>query len=256
MASLNVADVAVEDVVVTFGGVRAVSGCSFRAEAGCATALIGANGAGKSTMLDVVAGFRRPDRGCVHIAGEDATSLSPQERFRRGVVRTFQRGGEFPRLTVLENVVLGAGPLRGERLSQVFFSPRRSAGEERETILRACALLEEFDLFDLRNAYACELSGGQVKILDFCRALIAEPRLLLLDEPFAGVNHKLGSRIEAAIMGRVEHGLTVLLIEHQMATVGRLCPKVIVMGAGRVVSEGSLEDIRSRAEVKDAFLRA
>ena len=256
MAPTSADDVAVQDVTVAFGGVMAVAGCTFRAEGGCATALIGANGAGKSTVLDVVAGYRRPSKGRVRIAGEDVTSWSPQERFRRGVVRTFQRGGEFPRLTVLENLVMGAGPLRGERLSHVFFSPRRSAREERETIARASALLEEFDLFELRNAYACELSGGQVKVLDFCRALMASPRILLLDEPFAGVNYKLGMRIEAAILRRVEHGLTVLLIEHQMATVGRLCPRVIVMGAGRVVSEGTLDDIRSRTEVKDAFLRA
>ncbi len=238
----------------SFGGVKAVDGASFSVQPGRITGLIGPNGAGKSTVLAVVAGTLRPTSGSIHFDGEDLTRVPARLVPRRGVVRTFQLPSEFARLTVLENLVVAAPGQVGESLHGAIFAKGRWRRQEADVVDRARGLLTRFDLADKEDLYAGQLSGGQKRLLELMRCLMVQPKLLLLDEPMAGVNPSLARRIERYLLELRDEGLTMLLIEHELGVIERVCDPVIVMAGGRVIAEGPMDDIRRREEVLHAYL--
>jgi ABC-type branched-subunit amino acid transport system ATPase component len=244
----------VTDLHREFGGVHAVKGASFAVPPGRITGLIGPNGAGKSTALNVIAGALKPTAGKISYRGQDITGLPAHKVARRGIIRTFQISSEFARLTVLENLLVAAPGQRGEALWQAALGKRYWRPQERTMVQRARQLLARFDMSAKENEYAGNLSGGQKRLLELMRGLMADPALLLLDEPMAGVNPSLARRIERYLLDLRGEGLTMLMIEHELAVVERLCDPVIVMAQGRVISQGTMAEIRTDREVLDAYL--
>lgn len=245
----------VEGVVKRFGGIRAVDGASFGIAAGSVTALIGPNGAGKTTLFHVVTGFQRGDRGSVRFAGEEVLRKPAYEIARRGMVRTFQITKALAAMPVIDNMMLAAPDQPGERFRNLVFRPAAVRAREREVRERALELLDVFGLDRLADDYAGTLSGGQRKLLELARALMAQPRLLLLDEPMAGINPTLGRRLLDHIQRlRRERGMTFLFIEHDMEVVMNHSDRVIVMAEGRVIADGSPDEVRSDQRVIDAYL--
>ena len=238
----------------TFGGMAAVDGATFAAARGRITALIGPNGAGKSTVLNLVAGALRPDAGRVVYLGDDIAGEPAHRVARRGIIRTFQLLGEFERLTVMENLLVGARRARGDTLGGALLGKRYWRRSEQAAIGRAIELLERFDLLALQHDYAGELSGGQKRMVEIMRALISEPALLLLDEPLAGVSPALSREVEAHLSALRSNGLTIVMVEHELGTVDRLSDAVVMMAQGRVLAEGSLAELRRNKEVVDAYL--
>ncbi|MGI9007882.1 MAG: ABC transporter ATP-binding protein [Streptosporangiaceae bacterium] len=248
------ATLVVNDLHRHFGGVRAVNGASFTLPPGQITGLIGPNGAGKSTVLNIIAGALRPDTGTVSYRGQDITGLPSYQVARHGIIRTFQLAAEFAALTVLENLLVAAPGQRGERLWQAALGQRYWKAQERANVERARQLMARFDLSAKEDEYAGNLSGGQKRLLELMRGLMAAPTLLLLDEPMAGVNPSLARRIERHLLDLRGEGLTMLMIEHELAVVGRLCDPVVVMAQGRVISRGTMASVRADQEVLDAYL--
>jgi branched-chain amino acid transport system permease protein len=244
----------VADLHRQFGGVHAVSGASFTIPVGRITGLIGPNGAGKSTVLNLVAGALKPTAGKISYQGQDITGLPSYKVARRGIIRTFQISSEFAALTVLENLLVAAPSPRGEALWQAALGKRYWRPHEREMVDRARQLLARFDMSAKEDEYAGNLSGGQKRLLEIMRGLMAAPALLLLDEPMAGVNPSLARRIEQHLLDLRGEGLTMLMIEHELAVVERLCDPVIVMAQGRVISQGTMAEVRTDREVLDAYL--
>jgi ABC-type branched-subunit amino acid transport system ATPase component len=228
---------------------------SFHVQRGSITGLIGPNGAGKSTALGTIAGALRADAGTIEFDGEDITKLTPMKRARRGLIRTFQTSSEFERLTVLENLLVGDQSNPGETLLGALVLGARSwRNHERAVVARARELLESFQMSDKEDEWAGNLSGGQKRLLEIMRGLMANPKLLLLDEPLAGVNPTLARGIERHLQRLGEAGLTMLMVEHELGAVERLCDRVIVMAQGKVISEGTMEALRQDREVLDAYL--
>ncbi len=244
----------IEDVAVFFGGVRAVDGVSFAVPRGSLTGLIGPNGAGKSSVLGMVAGAIRPDRGRILLDGENIAGLRPYQVARRGVIRTFQTASIFPHLTVLENLVLGAPPSSDESIRACFFARRSWKRAEAEHVAAAREILERLRLSAQGDTYASELSGGQKRLVEIGRAIMAKPRLLLLDEPMAGVSRTLAGPIEELISNLRRDGMTVVLIEHELGLIDRLCSPVVVLAQGKVLMQGEMEELRADPEVRRAYL--
>jgi ABC-type branched-subunit amino acid transport system ATPase component len=239
----------------SFDGVHAVDGVSFQIERGSITGLIGPNGAGKSTALGAIAGALRSDAGSIEFDGEGITRLPPMKRARRGLIRTFQTSSEFQRLTVLENLLVGDMHHPGETLVGAVVRGGRSwRSHEQALVTRARELLERFEMADKEEEWAGNLSGGQKRLLEIMRGLMAEPKLLLLDEPMAGVNPTLARTIEQHLQRLNHEGLTMLMVEHELGVVERLCSRVIVMAQGKIISEGTMEALRREQEVLDAYL--
>jgi branched-chain amino acid transport system permease protein len=244
----------VRDLVKAFGGVRAVNGLSFQAPAGRITGLIGPNGAGKSTALKMIAGALSPDSGEILVDGRDVAGWPQYKLARVGVVRTFQHTSEFARLTVLENLLVAAPGQPGDSFAGAMLGRRHSRPRQRELIKRAYALLEEFGLAQHADTYAGQLSGGQRRLVEIMRALMAQPRILLLDEPMAGVNPTLRLVIEEHLLRLADGGLTMLMVEHELGAVERVCDSVHVMAAGALLATGSMSDLRRNEEVISAYL--
>jgi ABC-type branched-subunit amino acid transport system ATPase component len=244
----------VRDLHHRFGGVQAVNGASFDVPPGRITGLIGPNGAGKSTVLNIIAGAVRPTSGTVIYAGRDITGLPSYQAARRGIIRSFQISSEFPALTVMENLLVAAPAQRGEKLRQAALGKRYWRAGERRQVERARGLLRRFDMAAKEDEYAGNLSGGQKRLLELMRALMAAPTLLLLDEPMAGVSPSLARRVEQHLLELRDEGLAMLMIEHELAVVERLCDPVIVMAQGRVISQGTMADVRADRGVLDAYL--
>ena len=245
----------VRDLVKNFGGLRAIDHCSLSVREGTITGLIGPNGAGKTTLFNLITGFFQPDSGRVLADGHDITSLPPHGVFRRGICRTFQIPREHGTMTVLENLMLVATDQAGERFWNCWFRPGLVRRQEHEIRDRAMEVLEFVNLTHLTHEYAGRLSGGQKKLLELARTLMAEPRLVLLDEPAAGVNRTLMKRlVENIEYLRRERGITFLLIEHDMNLVMELCDPVIVMSEGHRLMEGRPEEVRRDPRVLEAYL--
>ncbi|HVL36909.1 MAG TPA: ABC transporter ATP-binding protein [Burkholderiales bacterium] len=238
-----------------FGGIRAVDDCSLEIPSRRITGLIGPNGAGKSTLFNIIAGALTPDAGQVRLEGEDVTGLAPHRRFGRGLARTFQLPHEFARMTVRENLMVVPAGQSGERLLAAWLAPRSVAREERALAAKADEVLEFLQIAPLADEPAGNLSGGQKKLLELGRVMMAEPKVALLDEPGAGVNPTLLRKlIEAIRRLNVERGYTFCIIEHDMDLVARLCDPIIVMAQGRVLARGSMDEIRRNAAVREAYL--
>jgi neutral amino acid transport system ATP-binding protein len=245
----------VREVVRAFGGLRAVDDASFDVEDGSITALIGPNGAGKSTLFNVISGFLTAERGRVQFEGRRIDRAQPHRIARRGLVRTFQVPRTLTRMSVLDNVLVAATRHPGERLNGLALRPGDARRRERTARERAGELLTLFRLDGHVGEYAGVLSGGQRKLLDFARVLMAEPRLVLLDEPMAGVNPALGRQlIEHVLRLRTETGMTFLFVEHDLDIVMEASDHVIVMNEGRVIASGDPEEVRGDQRVVDAYL--
>ena len=246
---------AVEALTRSFGGLTAVDRCSFRVDAGRITGIIGPNGAGKTTIFNMVAGALPPSSGRILFDGDDVSSLPTHELFHRGIVRTFQIPHEFGRLTVLENLMVVPTSQPGERLWRVWTSPARVRRREREVWERAEDTLRFLTLWDLRDELATNLSGGQKKLLELGRAMMTEPRLVLLDEPGAGVNPTLLVKLRDMIRQlNQRRGYTFVIIEHDMDLIASLCERVIVLSEGSVLTEGTMDAVRRDPRVIDAYL--
>jgi branched-chain amino acid transport system ATP-binding protein len=246
----------VENLEKQFGGITAVDGASFEVEAGSLTGLIGPNGAGKSTTFNCITGVHAPDGGRVTFDGEEITGLSPPEIANRGLVRTFQIARELEEMTVLENMMLAPRGQIGERLLHAVTPGLRDDVIEQEIELREAVweTLELFEIDHLAEEYAGNLSGGQRKLLELARALMVEPEMLLLDEPFAGVNPTLEEKLLDRIHDLTDQGYTFLLVEHDMDLIMENCEHVIVMHQGRVLAEGTPDEIRDDERVVEAYL--
>jgi ABC-type branched-subunit amino acid transport system ATPase component len=242
------------DVHRAFGGVKAVNGASFSVAAGRITGLIGPNGAGKSTICGLIAGALQPDSGHILLDGRDIGGRPAYQVSRAGVVRTFQLSSEFAKLTVLENLVAAAPSQRGESLLGAMLGRRYWGPQERANVHRARELLDRVGLIGKQDEYAGNLSGGQKRLVEITRALMAEPRMLLLDEPMAGIHPNLAHSVADYLARLAEGGLTMLMIEHELGLVERLCDTVIVMAQGRVISEGRMDEVRQHQAVLDAYL--
>lgn len=235
----------VDHLVKSFGELRAVDAASFSVEDHTITALIGPNGSGKTTLFNMITGYLPPDSGRVRFDGRDITGGDSGTLYRRGLTRTFQQARVFPQLSVQENLTVAAGyswrQLFGKRLSPA----------DRE---RVAELLEEFRMAHVADLYASELSYAQRKLLEFAAVLMSSPRLVLLDEPTAGVNPVMIATMEQHIRERHAAGVTFLIVEHDMPFVMRLCDPVIVLDRGREIFSGPPQAVQTDARVLDAYL--
>lgn len=245
----------VEHLSRSFGGVAALDDASFAVEEGSITALIGPNGAGKTTAFNVISGFLKPDAGIIRFAGQRIEGRRGDLVARAGLVRAFQAPRVLTRMSVLDNMLLAGKDQPGERLSLNWLAPRRVAVRELEVHRRALDLLELLRLLPLAEAYAGTLSGGQRKLLELGRALMVEPRMILLDEPMAGVAPVLAEQLLEHIRRlRAERGVTFCVIEHDMDVVMSISDRVIVMDEGRVIAEGTPDGIQRDERVIEAYL--
>lgn len=243
-----------DDITKSFLGVRAVNGATFDVPKGLITALIGPNGAGKTTVVNIVSGAMKSDSGKVFIGFQDVTNWESFKIARLGLMRTFQLSRELGGLTVLENLLVAPKVQSGERLVNIFFRPGRVNKEERRNAERALGILRTYGLHDLRDTRARELSGGQKKLLEISRGVMASPTILLLDEPMAGVNPALIERIGGYILDLKGQGVTILMVEHNLNVVEKICDHVIVLAEGRTLATGRLSDLRANPEVVQAYL--
>ena len=245
----------VRNVIKTFGGLQAVAGCSLSVKKGTITGLIGPNGAGKTTLFNLITGFYKPDRGQIFFHNRRIDHLPPYRIFHRKIFRTFQITREFNRLTVLENMMIVQPYQVGERLFYTWLPGRIIKKEEQAIKVKALAILDFMELSPLKDEYAGSLSGGQKKLLELAKSMMAEPDLVLLDEPGAGVNPSLMKRLVAKIQVlAAEKGITFFLIEHDMDMVMKLCNPVIVMSEGKKLTEGTPDEVRKHEGVLEAYL--
>ena len=244
----------VSGITRRFGGHTAVDAVSFRVARGSITGLIGPNGAGKTTMFNLIAGSLRPSAGRILLEGRRLDGEPPHRVLQRGVGRTFQVPRPFPELTVLENAMLAGQRQRGERFWQNWVRPGAVAAEERDLRERARELLDFVGLWPLAGQPARVLSGGQRKLLELARALVAEPRLVLLDEPAAGVSPGLLESLVARIAELHRRGTTFLIIEHNLDVVMELCRPIMVMASGRLLLEGDAATVQRDPRVIEAYL--
>ena len=244
----------VRDVWRWFGGVRAVNGCTFSVERGSITGLVGPNGAGKSTMINLISGLLSPEKGEIILEGAHLEAMSMDAISRAGLIRTFQVAREWQKLTVLENVMAAAPAGNREAVWRSIFGRRTLARQEAELEERAQVLINRLNLTAVTNELAGRLSGGQKRLLEFARVAMVAPKVVLLDEPLAGVNPVLGDELGRAIQDLRRDGATVVLVEHNLGFIERICDTVIVMATGSVIGTGSMKDLRSNPEVVDAYL--
>jgi ABC-type branched-subunit amino acid transport system ATPase component len=245
----------IDKVCKSFGGILALNGVSFTAAANSITGLIGPNGSGKSTLFNVISGFYRKDGGEIYFQGERIGGLEPWSIARLGIGRTFQISDVPEKMTVVENLLLAPKRQSGEGILSVFLNPLRIKREHERHLTKALSILELVQLTDLKNEYAENLSGGQKKLLSLGRILMSEPKLLLLDEPTAGVNPTLVKDLMVAIRNlRDQQGVTILLVEHNMRVISEICERVVVLDFGQKIAEGTPEEIQRSKEVLEAYL--
>jgi branched-chain amino acid transport system ATP-binding protein/neutral amino acid transport system ATP-binding protein len=254
IARTGVRGLQVDNVVRSFYGVQALRGVSLSVPALGITGLIGPNGAGKTTLFNCICGVVPPDGGRIRFDGIDITAARPDRVTAAGLVRTFQIARGLSRLSVLENLLIYGQDQPGETLFAALTRP--GAAREREEVLlgKALAIAERLDLRRVIRNPASALSGGQKKLLEIGRALMAEPKMILLDEPVAGVNPTLAREIGEHLRALAADGLPILLIEHHMDMIARLCDRVIVLAEGRHLAEGSFDDVAHDARVQEAYM--
>jgi ABC-type branched-subunit amino acid transport system ATPase component len=242
------------DLVRTFNGVAAVDGVSMEFERSRLTGIIGPNGAGKSTVLAMLAGTLPATSGHVALRGEEITGMPAYRRARLGLVRTFQLASEFKRLTVLENLVAASPDQRGETFRGALLGRRYWGAQERASIERAEDMLERFGLLALADRYAGDLSGGQRRLVEIMRALMADPEVLLLDEPMAGVHPRMAHELGMQLVRLCDEGTTVIMVEHELSIMDEFCDPVFVLADGKVLAAGTMAALRAKEEVVEAYL--
>jgi ABC-type branched-subunit amino acid transport system ATPase component len=238
----------------SFDGVHALRGVDLSVRAGRITGLIGPNGAGKTTLFNCISGMIRPDSGDIRFDGQSIAGWRPDRITCAGLVRTFQIAHGFPRLSVLENLLLYGPRQPGERVLPAILRPPAARRRDEELHVSAVEIARRLNLTAVLDNRAADLSGGQKKLLEIGRALMAEPRLLLLDEPVAGVNPTLAREIGGHLRELVAEGISILLIEHHMDTIAALCDPVIVMAEGTRLREGSFVELASDPAVREAYM--
>lgn len=247
--------IVVKDLHRHFGAFRAVDGASLRIETGSITGLIGPNGAGKTTLFNVIAGRLPPTSGRVEMAGNDITGLPPHELFGRGLLRTFQIAHEFGSMTVRENLMMVPAQQSGESLWNACFNRGRIAADERALAEKADEVLEFLTISHLADQRASNISGGQKKLLELGRTMMVDAKIVFLDEVGAGVNRTLLNTIgDAIIRLNKERGYTFCVIEHDMDFIARLCDPVICMAEGKVLAQGTVDEIKNNERVIEAYL--
>lgn len=244
----------VERIGKRFGGIVAVEDVSFTVEQGSITGIIGPNGAGKTTLFHCVAGLFAPSSGNIYFEGKSIAGMRPDANFRSGLARTFQIPRPFPLMTLLDNVMVAPLAQDGEQFWQNWLRPSHVAAQEKQNRAKALHWLDFVGLADLAERPAKLLSGGQRKLLELARVMVAEPRMVLLDEPGAGVNPKLLDTIVDKIAALNRSGVTFLLIEHNMDLVAALCRPVIVMAEGKVLTTGEAAEVTRNPLVIEAYL--
>ncbi len=247
--------IVVEDIHKHFGGFHAVDGSTLEIKEGSITGLIGPNGAGKTTLFNVIAGVLKPTSGRVFMQGEDITGLAPHTLFHKGMLRTFQIAHEFSSMTVRENLMMVPAAQSGETIMNCFFNRAQIRDEERTLADKADGVLEFLTIDHLAEEKAGNLSGGQKKLLELGRTMMVDAKIVFLDEVGAGVNRTLLNTVGDAILRlNKERGYTFCMIEHDMDFIGRLCDPVIVMAEGKVLAEGTIDEIKANEAVIEAYL--
>ena len=245
----------VENLSKSFGGLQAVHQCNFTIAPGSITGLIGPNGAGKTTLFNIIAGEYRPNSGRILYQGRDITGLPTHQMFHRGIVRTFQIPHEFAQMTVLENLMVVAHDQPGERIFNNWFLRAQVKAREIEVRTQAHEVLEFLSIAHLADERAGNLSGGQKKLLELGRTMMTQARLVLLDEPGAGVSSTLLLKIcELIARLREERGYTFCIIEHDMDLIANLCYPIIVLVQGSVLMQGTMDEVCTNPYVLDAYL--
>jgi branched-chain amino acid transport system ATP-binding protein/neutral amino acid transport system ATP-binding protein len=245
----------VSNLVQSFFGVRALNGVELAVERGTITGIIGPNGAGKSTLFNVLCGLFRPDAGKITFDRQEITAWRPELVTSAGMVRSFQIARGFPSLSVMENLLVYGPRQPGELLLAPFLRLAQVRSRERELERKAYMIAERLRLTGVLNQRASDISGGQKKLLEIGRALMTDPKLILLDEPLAGVNPALGNEIADDILDiNRQSGLTFVIVEHDMGMVAKLCEPVIVMAEGRVLATGTFEEIVADPAVQEAYM--
>jgi branched-chain amino acid transport system ATP-binding protein len=238
----------------TYGGVRAVNDVSFKVKKGEIVGIIGPNGAGKTTAFNVIAGAEKPSSGEVFLEGANVTARSTEQLYHLGLARTFQLSHEYPKMTALENLMVASKSQHGENIFMNWLYPKLVYEREAEVVQKASETLEFLGLMHVSHELAGNLSGGQKKLLELGRTMMADAKLILLDEPGAGVNPTLMQKIGDMITDLNENrGYTFCLIEHDMQLIERLCHRIIVLAEGQILLEGSMEDVRNDPQVVDAY---
>src|SRR5678815_1417581 len=242
------------NVSKSFGGFQALNGCSIEIGAQSITGIIGPNGAGKSTLFNIFCGLFAPDSGTLAFDGLDIGGRRPDQLARLGLVRTFQISRELGELTVLENMLLASPRQSGESVWRVLLTPKKIQTEERAAVAKARALLGEADLAQLADEQAKNRAGGQKKLLEISRALMLEPKIILLDEPTAGVSPVMTEALAQTILKLRNQGLTFAIIEHDMDVIAQLCAPIFVLAEGRTLMRGTFREVASNGEVMSAYL--
>lgn len=255
-ANLSKDDVvlSVEELQKSFGALVATDKATFEVERGTITGLIGPNGAGKSTIFNLISGFYEPDGGSVRLSGGEITNSTPYNIAEKGLIRTFQTPRKLEGMTVREAMLIGPQKQPGESFHKLFTSPGAVGESEQQNLADVERILEEFEIDHLARQPATDISGGQMKLVELARAMLAEPDILLLDEPVAGVNPTLANKLKAQIRRLNEQGTTFLLIEHDMDFIMSLADPIIVLDQGSVLTEGTPDEVRSDDRVADAYL--
>lgn len=244
----------VNDLNKSFGGIRAVNVSNLVFEENVLTSIIGPNGAGKTTFFDLISRFQSQDSGQILFEGKNISSSQPYKIARLGMVRTFQLTKVFERMNVLDNLMFAGSSIKNDSfISSIIKLPSQKDYEE-ELKTKAFEVMRLLNLQDMATSYARELSGGQKKLLELGRAIVKSPRVLLLDEPLAGVNPKLSERILEIINNLIEEGKTVLMVEHNIEAVMRVSERVVVMAEGGIIADGSPNEVRTNEKVIGAYL--
>ncbi|UJQ93107.1 ABC transporter ATP-binding protein [Mariluticola halotolerans] len=244
----------VTNLTLGFYGAQVLNGVDFDIEEGSFTGLIGPNGAGKSTLFNAISGLYQPSGGSVKIGDDDITGLPPHQLVQRGLVRTFQLARGFPKLSVFQHLMLYGLKQPGEHMLAAVLGSKAAKAREAELAERALGIARRLRLDHVIDNPVTALSGGQKKLVEIGRALMAEPKIILLDEPMAGVNPTLTDEIAGHLVALNESGITICLIEHDMALIKRLCDPVVVLAEGRKLVEGTFEKVAADTEVQEAYL--
>lgn len=242
----------VQNIEKSFGGIKALDGVSLEIESNSIVGLIGPNGSGKSTFINVVSGSLSRDEGSIFFNGENISSMRPFELSCLGISRTFQLTRLFRGMTVLENMLL-ASKVQDDSLYSIFFNRKKVAEQEKKDTDRANEILDFLEIEHLKNEFASDLSGGQQKLLNLGMVLMADPQLVLLDEPVAGVNPTLANKIFEKVV-REKKNRTFLVVEHNIDILMNFCDIIHVMNKGKIITSGSPDDIQNNEEVIDVYL--
>ena len=244
----------IQNVSLNFDGLKALNGATFDVARGTLTGLIGPNGAGKTTLFNCISGLYKPTGGTIAFGGKAITGLPPEKITGGGLIRTFQLARGFPRMSVFEHLLLYGQNQPGESILSGLLGTATARQRESELHDKAWVIIKRLKLERIANQFPGNVSGGQKKLLEIGRALMTDPQMLLLDEPMAGVNPTLVNEIGDHLLALKEEGITILLIEHDMPLIRRLCDEVIVMAEGAFMARGKFDDIASDTRVQEAYL--